>query len=44
MRNVQKMSDQPKVPKGVLRGIEDIAQGKTVTAEEMDEVLNYDDE
>lgn len=33
--------ERPKVPEGVLRGIEDIAEGRTATKEDLESVLKY---
>lgn len=35
------MSDEVFVPVGVLRGIEDIAEGRTVSDDELDDVLKW---
>lgn len=36
--------ETPRVPEGVLRGIEDIAEGRTVSDEDFIEALESDDE
>ena len=33
--------DRPEVPEGVLRGIEDIAEGRTASKEDLQSVLKY---
>ncbi|QKY19670.1 hypothetical protein B4589_004480 [Halolamina sp. CBA1230] len=33
--------ERPKVPEGVLRGIEDIAEGRTATKDDLESVLKY---
>lgn len=33
--------DEACVPEGVLKGIEDIAEGRTLSDEELDEVLKF---
>lgn len=33
--------DRPEVPEGVLRGIEDIAEGDTASKEDLESVLKY---
>lgn len=33
--------DRPQVPEGVLRGIEDLAEGRTVDEEELEAVLKF---
>jgi len=37
------MSDQPLVPKGVLKGITDLANGNVATEEEIREVLKFNE-
>jgi hypothetical protein len=33
--------DRPEVPEGVLRGIEDIDEGRTASKEDLESVLKY---
>jgi len=33
--------DRPEVPEGVLRGIEDIEEGRTASEEDLESVLKY---
>ena len=33
--------DRPEIPEGVLRGIEDIAEGETASKEDLESVLKY---
>lgn len=34
-------SDEPQVPEGVLRGIEDIEEGNTASKDDIDEALKF---
>jgi len=33
--------EQPSIPEGVLKGIEDIVEGRTLSDEEFDDVLDF---
>ncbi|WP_179204615.1 hypothetical protein [Halobacterium hubeiense] len=33
--------ERPKVPEGVVRGIEDIVEGRTASAEDLESLLKY---
>lgn len=33
--------DRPKVPEGVIRGIEDLDEGRTASKEDLESVLKY---
>ncbi|WP_169051889.1 hypothetical protein [Halorhabdus amylolytica] len=33
--------ERPEVPEGVLRGIEDIAEGRTASKEDIESILKY---
>lgn len=39
--NDAKDEDRPAIPEGVLRGIEDIAEGETASKEDLEAVLKY---